>query len=296
MSTGAERNDRIFPLTRIVAAVVIVILALATEALYFEPDRTMTKFAWTIPSHMTCFLMASGYGSAIYFYFRVLTGRRWHRVHSGFFPTTAFVTLLLISTVLHWAKFHHGTFPFELWLSVYIVTPVLVPALWIWNRRTDPRGLEPGDARLPDGIRVALVLAGLAMAMIAAIMFVRPSAVIPVWPWALTPLTARAVAAFIALPAAGWLAMAADARWSACRIPIETVGLGLVLLLIGVVRAWAEFDGSKPATWVYVLGLVGTLTFVVTLWAGMQRRVRGVAVRNGELNRQGDRSRSRRPA
>jgi hypothetical protein len=269
-----ERDDRIFVVTRAVAVVVILILVLATDVLNFDPGRTATRFPWTIPSHMTCFVMGSGYGSAVYFFIRVLTGRRWHRVHLGFAPTTAFVTLLLASTLLHSGKFHHGTFPFELWFVVYLVTPVVIPALWAWNHRTDPRELEPADARLPDAVRLALVVTGLAMAAVTAIVFVRPSLAIPVWPWPLTPLTARAVAAFIALPAVAWLAMAADSRWSACRIPIETVGLGLVLLLIGVARAWSEFDTSRLLTYVYVVGLSATLVSVTALWLWMNHSVR----------------------
>ncbi len=271
MRTATARDDRIFVITRVVAVAVIAILALATDVLYFDPAHTATRFPWTIPSHMTCFVMASGYGSAIYFFVRVLTGRRWHRVQSGFVPTSAFVMLALAATLLHWSKFHHGTFPFELWFVVYLVTPVVVPALVLWNHRTDPREPEPTDAILPRPVRAALVVAGVGMLALAAIVFVRPTAVISAWPWPLTPLTARVVAAFVTLPAMAWLAMAADPRWSACRIPIETVGLGLVLLLIGVARAWSEFDTSKTLTYVYVAGAAGTLVFVAALWWSMSR-------------------------
>jgi hypothetical protein len=58
----------------------------------------------------------------------------------GFLATTVFAWMLLVATLLHWDKFHHGTGAFRLWLWVYLVTPVIVPAVWAWNRRHDPAG------------------------------------------------------------------------------------------------------------------------------------------------------------
>jgi hypothetical protein len=83
--------------------------------------------------------------------------------------------------------------------------------------------------------------------------------VIGLWPWPLTPLTARAVAGFITLPGAAWLAIAADGRWSAGRAAVETVALGVVLLVVAVARYWSEFDHSNPLSYAYAAGLVGTL-------------------------------------
>src|SRR5262245_52819489 len=80
-------DDRILPLTRVVAAVVIGILGLAWITLFLFPSETDHRFAWTIDSRMTAMLMGAGYGSAIYFFVRVLTERRWHRVTLGFLAT-----------------------------------------------------------------------------------------------------------------------------------------------------------------------------------------------------------------
>jgi hypothetical protein len=78
------------------------------------------------------------------------------------------------------------------------------------------------------------------MLAIAAWLFLFPSNAIGVWPWTLTPLTARTVAAFVALPGVAWVAIAADRRWSATEAVVETLALGLVLLLIAVARAWGS--------------------------------------------------------
>ena len=268
-----QRDDRILLATRVVAAVVVGILFTAWFALYLHPGETDHRFAWTISSRMTALLMGAGYGSAILFYVRVLFSRRWHRVALGFLPTAVFTWLLAGATVLHWDKFRHGSLPFLLWVWIYAVTPLLVPAVWLWNRRRDPRTLEAADIELVGSIKAVLVAVGIILLVLAAVMFAWPTAVIGVWPWELTPLTARAVAGFVALPGVAWLAMAADGRWSAGRVAVQTVALGTVLLLGAVIRAWSEFDHSNPLSYIYVGGLVGTLIGLAALYGFEERAV-----------------------
>lgn len=109
------------------------------------------------------------------------------------------------------------------------------------------------------------------MCAIAAWMFLDPNGAIAVWPWALTPLTSRAIAAFVAIPAVGWLRIAFDGRWSAAKPMLETLAIGLVLLLVAVVRAWDQFDHGSGFTYAYVIGTAGTLGAVVTLYLWMER-------------------------
>jgi hypothetical protein len=268
-------DDRILPLTRAAAAVVIAILIVATLVLFGFPTETDHRFAWTIQPSMTAMLMGAGYGSALYFFVRVLTERRWHRVALGFVPTTLFTWMMLGATLLHWDRFRHGSLPFALWFWVYVITPVLVPAVWLVNRPHDSRDMERRDVRLPGWVRASMVVAGAAMLAIAAWMYLAPSSAIDVWPWALTPLTARAVAAFVALPGVAWLVMAADGRWSSVRVVLATVAIGLVLLLVAVARAWAEFDHGNVLSYVYVAGLLATLAAIAALALWIRRRPQG---------------------
>lgn len=271
-ATGAA-DDHILVFTRVVAAVVVVILFTAWFALYLHPGETGHRFAWTISSRMTAMLMGAGYGSAIFFYVRVLLGRRWHRVALGFIPTTVFTWLLLAATILHWDKFRHGSLPFVLWVWIYAITPILVPAVWLLNRPRDPGTTEDEDAVLARPVRAVLVAVGILLLVVAAALFLRPSALIPPWPWPLTPLTARAVVGFIALPGVAWLAMAVDGRWSAGRVAVQTVAFGVVLLIGAVTRAWSEFDHSNPLSYLYVAGLAGTLVGLAALYAIEERAV-----------------------
>jgi hypothetical protein len=268
-------DDRILAITRVAAIVVTGILVLAWFVLFLHPGETAHRFAWTIDSRMTTMLMGAGYGSAIYFFARVVTERRWHRVTLGFLPTTVFTWMMLGATLLHWDRFHHGTSPFLLWFWVYVITPILVPALWLVNRRHDPKTLEEErDAMFPPWIRTAMAAAGIGMGSIAAWLYVAPGSARSTWPWPLTPLTARAVAAFVALPAVAWLAVALDGRWTAARVMLTTVAIGLALLLIAVARSWSEFDPTNPLRFVYVAGLAGTLVAMGVLTVWMRRLIR----------------------
>ena len=86
-------------------------------------------------------------------------------------------------------------------------------------------------------------------------------------------LTARGVAGFIALPGVAWLAIAVDGRWSAGRVAVQTVALGVILLIGAVTRAWSEFDHSNVLSYLYVAGLAGTLVGLVALYAIEERAV-----------------------
>jgi hypothetical protein len=257
----------------VAAAVVILILILATIILFLTPSQTDTRFAWTIDSTMTAMLMGAGYGSALYFFVRVLTERRWHRVALGFLATTLFTWMMLGATFLHWDKFRHGSSAFLLWLWVYVITAVLVPAVFLLNRGRNPGTPEEHDALIPTPIRGVMAAAGVTMLAIAAWLYLLPASAIAHWPWALTPLTARAVDAFVALPGVGWLAIASDPRWSAARVMLGTLAIGLVLLLVAVARAWDQFDHGNVLSYLYVGGLVGTLAAIGALGAVMRRRL-----------------------
>lgn len=263
-------DDRILPLTRVVAVAVIAILALGFGVLFLLPDETETRFAWTIEPTFTAMLMGAGYGSAIVFFVRVASGTAWRRVELGFLATIAFAWLMTLATVLHWDRFHHGTTPFRLWWWVYVAASIAVPAVWWVNRR---RRMPYAGTPIPRAVRAVLIGAGVALAAVAGWLYLAPVAAIEAWPWSLTPLTSRAVASFVALPAVAWLAVAIDGRWEPARAVIETVWLGIALLLIAVARAWGQFDRTNPLAWIYVGGLVLALAALSALWVTMRGRV-----------------------
>jgi hypothetical protein len=140
-------SDRTYPLTRIVAAIVVPFLVLAFAILCFYPDQSGDHFAWAIKPHMMAMFIGAGYIGGAYLFVRTALGSPWHRVAPGFLPVTAFTLSILVATVLHWARFDLRHFPFQLWLILYVVTPFLVPYLWMRNRVEDTGAPEEGDAR-----------------------------------------------------------------------------------------------------------------------------------------------------
>ncbi len=146
-------QDRVYPATRILAALVIPFLAIAVLVLYFFPDQSGERFAWPVSPPINAMLMASAYAGGIYFFGSVVAAKKWHTIKAGFIPVTVFASLLGIATLLHWEKFTPGHIAFILWAVLYFSTPFLVLAAWLFNRREDP-GSSPDDINFP------LLLAG----------------------------------------------------------------------------------------------------------------------------------------
>ena len=209
--------------------------------------------------------------SGAYFFYRAATIREWHRVGLGFVAVTVFASMLAIATVIHWDRFNHGHVSFWAWVLLYFSTPVLLPWLWIRNRRHDPRTLEPGDRWVPNPVRAAVVGIGALQFSVAAVMFVRPTAIAAHAPWALTPLTCRSLSAFVAFPSIIYVAFAFERRWSSFQVLIEVATAGVMLIGIAAVRAHAEFRGRDSLVWGWRIALAVTLALLVVLRLVMTR-------------------------
>ncbi len=295
--TAAGQDDRILPLTRWVAWIVIPFLVAAFIILYVDGQHLEQWFAWQIPSRLTTALMGAGYIGGAYFFFRVGYGRsryqvhigagyhsnssitmsgsapRWHRVHLGFGPVTVFTIAMLLATLLHWDKFLTDNWPFWVWLVIYIVTPLLVPLVWLINRRRDPGLPEPGERLVPRWLRQIMGAAGLVLLLATIAAFIYPDLLITIWPWTLTPLTARVMAGFHAILGVGALAMASDQRWSAWGIPMQSIAIWYGLMLVALFWHQAELGAAGLLNWYtfFVLsGLAGLL--LVSLIMRLQSR------------------------
>ncbi len=243
----AERDDRVLPVTRIVAACVVPFLVLAFAVLYFRPDLSGERFAWKIQPTFTAFWIGTGYLGGAWYFASVVRAKRWHEVSLGLPPVCAFVWVMLAATVLHWERFDVHHLPFQLWLILYLVTPLLIPGLWFANRRRDPIQPDAGAAIVPSRVRTAMAWIGGMLVAVALWMFMFPQAAIGVWAWKLTPLTARVMAGWFSLSGVGGLVLANEPRWSAWRVLLQSMMVWLALLTLGIWRAWAEFDLTRPA-------------------------------------------------
>jgi hypothetical protein len=266
------KNDTIFPITRIVAALVVPFLWLAFIILWFFPDLTGERFAWLIKPHMTSMYIAAGYLGGSWLFLNALFGKRWHRIHGGFPPITIFTWTMLIATLLHWDRFSHGKLGFQLWMILYVVTPFLVPALWLYNRRTDPGTPEESDVVVAAWAKWLLLVVGAVGTIFALIGFLYPPFIISVWPWTLTPLTGRIMSGWLALLGVGALTMASDLRWTSWRVPLESILIWHVLVLVAVFVKASDFI-MGVANW-YTALIALMVAGIVFLYILMERKRR----------------------
>lgn len=256
------KDDRILLQTRLVLIIVVPFLLLAFLILYIFPDLTGKRFAWEIKPHMTALFIGSGYLGGAYMFVFAIFGKRWHRIKAAFPPVTAFTVAMLLATFLHWDRFDTKHFPFQIWLVLYIITPIIVPYLWIKNRITDSGAPESNDLPVPALAKSAFMASGVIGIALALFMFINPQTIIPIWPWTLTPLTARVLGGWFGLLGIGGLYASQDLRWSAWRIPMQSITFWGILILIGAVMNSQDFTEGlwNPFT-------IGTAIVVVSLIA-----------------------------
>jgi hypothetical protein len=83
-----ETDDRILPLTRIVAVIVIALPLAGFPHSVLHPDLSGERFAWAIRPHMTAMYMGAGYLGGSWLFINAIFGKRWHRIQNGFLPIT----------------------------------------------------------------------------------------------------------------------------------------------------------------------------------------------------------------
>ena len=272
------RDDRVLRQTRILAAVIVPFLVVAFALLYVFPGDTRSYFAWEIHPDLTPMIMGAGYIAGAYFFARVFMESRFHRVHIGFLPVTAFTIFMAVGSFLHLDRFLQDHVAFWIWMGLYVTTPILVPLAWLVNRRTDPGTPEPGEERLGLRLRGVLIGAGGFQTVVALALLLWPQAMIDAWPWVLTPLTAQTLGGWFALPGITAIMMGLDGRPSAIRITLQSQVIGLALILVAIARDWSAIDSSNPLAIVLVAGLAALLAGLLALDVHMRHRARVVAL------------------
>ena len=277
MTPARPHDDRVLPETRWAALAVFIILVPAAAILWVAPDRTADLWAWPIQPELTAMFLGSGYGAGAYFFWHTFRAGRWHPSSPGVLGASVFAALMLIATGLHWDRFNHGDAPalaaiaFYAWTIVYVISPFAVFAIWWRNRGTDPRTAAADEPRVPRGALFAARVFATGALAAGALAFAVPQVAIDVWPWQLTPLTARVLASLTVQVGVGALVLSRDPRWSAWRLIVQTFLVATALLLVGAIRAFADFDAGDPLTWLYLGGLTGTAGALVVLFRSTAR-------------------------
>ena len=270
-TTTTATDDRILPATRWSAYIILPIFVLTAIPLLVVPGRTELYFSWEINPALTPLLMGAGYGAGTYYFYRIATVDEWHRIHVLLLPGTVFAWGLTLATVLHWDAFIPDHLPTYAWVVLYVVVPILLPSLWLYNRRTDP-GTTGGDELLvPPLVRWTCVAVGVVLTAVVASLYVAPTVLIDRAPWTLSPLTARTVLSWTILFSLFCVTFAFERRWSAFEVPIETIVLWAGLALLAFVRSWGDVDPSNPLLWAILGGIAIVFVGLASLHVWMNR-------------------------
>ena len=98
---------------------------------------------------------------------------------------------------------------------------------------------------------------------------------ISIWPWTLSPLTARILGGWFGLLGVGGLYASQDSRWSAWRVPIQSITFWGILILIGAFMNPQDFTSGlwNPFTIGTAIVIVLLLSFQVVMELQRKRMV-----------------------
>lgn len=241
--------------------------------LTFLTERTDRYFSWTIDAPITAVVLGSFYFAAIILTLFGGTQRAWVRTRAVVPGTWAFVTLVLVATLVHLDVFRlhqHSPdaitrFEFWVWIGAYTIEPIGLLVFGYLQRRmpgTDPPRGEPA----PPALYLAVgTVAGWVATLVGAFLFLFPDAAIDLWSWPLTPLTSRILGSwFVGAGLVMVVAMWERDRWRLFVPALAFAALGPVQL-VGILRYSEQVDWGNVQMWlhlgflavVFVLGVTG---------------------------------------
>ena len=269
-----KQDDRVFLVTRLLAAIIVPILVIAFGMLYLLPGSSSELFAWPIRPAMTAMMLGAAYLGGAYFFARVIVAKQWHTTTLGILPVSAFAGFLGVATIIHWDKFTPGHISFILWAILYFTLPFVLALVWYRNRATDPHTVDANFPPLPASIRRFLAVVGLVLVVVSLLLFLLPEVMIPSWPWTLSPLTARVMAAMFVLPGIVGLGIARDGRWSAARFILQAQIGAILFILLAILIARSDLDWSRIVTWSFAGGMSLLCVCLIFIYLTMERQRR----------------------
>ncbi len=267
---GEIPQDRVLPVTRALAVIIVPVLVTAFIMLYFFPRNSGQLFAWPVKPMMSAMMLGATYIGGAYFFSMVVLTKKWHTVRLGFIPVTTFAAILGISTILHWDKFTQGHISFILWALLYFVLPFVIPMVWYINQRHNRGGPDPRRGELPRALTLTSAALGAVMTLVSLTLFIAPQLLIPAWGWTLSPLTGRVMSAMFALSGLVGLEVGYDRHWSSVRIIMGAQVISIVLFFVAMIPAAGDISWSHWGTWLFIGGLLAALG--INIWAFLASR------------------------
>jgi hypothetical protein len=102
--------------------------------------------------------------------------------------------------------------------------------------------------------------------------FVRPAWLIDLWQWTLSPLTARIMSGWLALMGVGGIVISTDARWSAWKVGLQSIGLWHLLVIVAAFIRRDDFANGL-VNW-YLVSVFVVLAGMVLLYVMMEGKRR----------------------
>jgi hypothetical protein len=248
---------------RLWLAIEVLFGVAAVMAVGLSPANTETNFAWPIQPVVMAAVLGGFYITSAPLFLLPLFARRWEMIRVMVLPAALFSTIQLAATFLHWDRFSVGTIPFYVWFASYLLPPPIFVAAYLWHQRKAALRVTESDNALPTWLRSVLLIVGGLLSIGAALVFLFPSLLIPVFPWQLNQLTARSLSGW--LIAVGTLMLAMYRENDRTRVRLATPMLILILpaILLQMLRYADQVDWSNLVLW------VGLILFAMIGFCGL---------------------------
>lgn len=235
----------------------------AVLAIGVTPADTATNFAWHITPTVMASLLGAFYITSAPLFLLPMLAKRWEMIRMMILPAALFCTVQLAATFLHWDKFSVGTFPFYVWFASYLLPPPIFVALYFWHQKRKQDATSANQDPIPAWLRLALLILGGGLTLIAVITFFIPNFLIPIFPWQLTPLTARSLSGWLIAVGTLMLSMRFENNMTRARLATPMLILILPSILLQLNRFSSEVNWSSPTLW------IGFILFALTGLCGL---------------------------
>ncbi len=263
-STSTASVKPVVPFTRFAFVLSAALAIIAGIQLYIGTDHTKTYFAWTIAAPLSAAFLGAGYWTGAVLLLLAVRERAWANIRIAFAAVSAFVPLMVLTTLLHFDRFHLTRAEFNprlaawAWMIVYVAVPFIVVAILVLQKRA-PGGDPPLGPEASPVMR-ALIGANAVIALVVGVaLFIFPQTMATVWPWPLTPLTSRAIGSGFLAMAAGSFQFLRERDWARTRIGTIPYALVGALQLLAILRYPSTVEWSRPGSWLYVLFMLAVL-------------------------------------
>ncbi len=265
--------------TRAILFIGSVLVFLAGVQLYLFSTETENFFAWTVSPPLGAAFFGAFYWTALVLAWLSSRETIWARARVGMGGILIFVTLTMVTTLMHLDKFHlDSPNPIArsaawIWLLVYVLEPVALLAILAHQLRRpgiDPPRLHllPAWFRIGTGIEAAILIP------VGILLFLVPSTVDIAWPWTVGPLSARATGAWLLALAFVLVQSRFENDWARLRAATLSYAVMAMLQLVALVRFAGDVRWGSPAAIVYVLFLLGALVLGILGYLSARRASR----------------------